>query len=193
MIDKIYKRHRQEGEFRVHISCPELTAPGACSRLRELSLSPKGAWKMSAGMGREIPSCPSPPLTQLFSSPTGFRNWTAQTLVLGGRRRPAEVQVTACEQKSDDCRGPGAAPGCPAAGRQVRRPGTMPHKRPFVINSLQYLQLKCCQYFFSPEAEYCKEYPTNNSYSLLSSGCENQKQCTLYAFKSFPSKVIPIT
>ena len=28
MIDKIYKKHRQAGEFHVQISCPELTALG---------------------------------------------------------------------------------------------------------------------------------------------------------------------
>lgn len=126
---------------------------------------------MSAGMGREVPSCPSPPLTQLFSSPTGFRNRTAQTPLLGGRRRPAEAQVTARGQKSDDRRGPGAAPGRPAAGRQVRRSRARTICNKWFPVSVQ--QLKCCQHFFSPEVEYCKEYPTNNSYSLSSSGCES--------------------
>lgn len=98
---------------------------------------PEAAWKMSAGMGWEVPSCPSPPFTQLFPSPTGFRNRTAQTPLLGGRRRLAEAQVTARGQKSDDRRGPGAAPGRLAAGRQVRQPGPAPG--PFVINGFQYL------------------------------------------------------
>lgn len=131
---------------------------------------PKLPGRCQLGWARKfLPVLPHPSPN---SSPTGFRNWTAQTPLLGSRRGPAEVQVTACGQKSDDRRGPGAAPGCPA-GRQVRQPGTVPHKRPFVINGLQYLQLKCCQHFFPPEVEYCKEYPTNNSYSLSSSGCES--------------------
>ncbi|KAB1267342.1 Protein FAM228B [Camelus dromedarius] len=49
---------------------------------------------------------------------TGFRRQTAQALILDGGGRPAEVGVPARGEKSDDSRGPGAAPGCPAAGSQ---------------------------------------------------------------------------
>eukprot|EP00069_Balaena_mysticetus_P007322 bmy_05484T0 len=49
----------------------------------------------------------------VFQYKTGFRNQTAQTQILGGWGRPAEAGVTARGRKSDDSRGPRAAPGHP--------------------------------------------------------------------------------
>ena len=145
---------------------------------------------MSAEMGREVPSCPSPSLTQLFSSPTGFRNRTAQTPLLGGRRRPTEAQVTARGQKNDDRRGPGAAPGRPAAGRQVRRSRARAICNKWFPVSVQ--QLKCCQQFFLQKWNIARNIQliTANVYQAL---VVNQELCTLHAFKSFPSKVVPVT
>lgn len=77
----------------------------------------------STGAFLPVPGGPSsPPYTQLFPSVIGFRNQKEQTPILGSWRRPAQKGAPAYGEKSDDSRGPGAAPGRPAAGGPAGQP-----------------------------------------------------------------------